>query len=74
MHVLEAAIATSKALADEAMVHGTTLARWRMGATSASPESARKLAAAVRRRALLMLERAAELEAVANLEAEGGNR
>ncbi len=63
---IEAALATLGDLADEAGLHQTTVARWRVAMSGTSPESARKLADALRHRALRVLDVAARLEALAD--------
>ncbi len=68
---LEATLASMQTVADEAGLHQTTLARWRMGTVAPSPESALKLASVLKARAVRLLEAAAHLEAQA--QAEGGN-
>ena len=69
---IEAALATLGDLADEAGLHQTTVARWRVAITGSSPESARKLAHALRRRALRVLDAAARLEAASDEAQEKG--
>ncbi len=69
---IEAALATLGDLADEAGLHQTTVARWRVAITGSSPESAKKLADALRRRALRVLDAAARLEAAADEAQEKG--
>ena len=63
---IEAALATLGDLADEAGLHQTTVARWRVSMSGTSPESAKKLADAIRRRALRVLDAAARLDAAAD--------
>lgn len=69
---IEAALATLGDLADEAGVHQTTVARWRVAMSGTSPASARKLADALRRRALRVLDAAARLDAAADEAQEKG--
>ncbi len=69
---IEAALATLGDLADEAGLHQTTVARWRVAITGSSPESAKKLAHALRRRALRVLDAAARLDAAADEAQEKG--
>ena len=69
---IETALATLGDLADEAGLHQTTVARWRVAITGSSPESAKKLADALRRRALRVLDAAARLDAAADEAQEKG--
>ena len=69
---IEAALATLGNLADGAGLHQTTVARWRVAMSGTSPESARKLAHALRRRALRVLDAAARLDAAADEAQEKG--
>ena len=72
VEAIEAALATLGDLADEAGLHQTTVARWRVSMSGTSPESARKLADALRRRALRVLDAAARLDAAADEAQEKG--
>ena len=69
---LEAALASMQKLADEAKLHQTTLARWRMGTVAPTPDSALRLAKVLNGRAVRLMEAAARLEALA--EAKGGDQ
>ena len=69
---MEAALATMQTLATEAGLHWSSVSRWRKG-DEPSPETALKLATALRERALPALDAACRLEAEARalLAAEG---
>ena len=70
---LESATASLRVLAEEAGLHKVTLAKWRLGMLGVGPDSARKLAEALERRGLRLLELAGRLRARAELEQEGGD-
>ena len=70
---IESALCSLRVLAEEAGLHQVTLARWRTRAAGVGPESARKLAAVIERRALEMLRLASQLRAQADLEHKGGS-
>jgi hypothetical protein len=65
---IDAALASMPKLAEEADLHPTTVARWRAGLAGVGPDSAAKFANVLKARALGLLERAAELEAIAEQE------
>ncbi len=70
---LESATASLRVLAEEAGLHKVTLAKWRLGTLGVGSASALKLAEALQRRALRLLELSGRLRARAELEQEGGD-
>ena len=61
---LSLATASLRVLAAESGLHQTTLSRWRTGEIEATPESALRLAGALRERALRLLDLASKIEAL----------
>ena len=68
---IEAALASMQELADDAELSQATVGRWHTGAAGVGPDSALRLASVLKARAVRLLERAAELEALARTEKGG---
>ncbi len=68
---LEKAAVTEGQLSEEAGYHATSFVRYKIGARNATPEAARALAQALRRRAELLLKLADRLMGAAGPDEEG---